>query len=166
MIVNRVRNDLYYINIMKYALLLLIISFHACRPKVSCDHEYITLENKSDKTFYILNKSFRNWEEDTTLIETFSDPKSGGQVSFNDSEHYKLSPFGINVNIISTAHDKSCFSDDFYREKGYGTVIFFFDSSKIYSLSWDTVKRYNMYEKRVILYVHQLDSLSWRVSYP
>jgi len=151
---------------MKYLLTFFIVLLSACRPKLQCDHQFITLQNNSTQTLYVSKREFRNGEKDTTIRNNRVDPKSAGYISFSDSDYYKLSSLGIDSKIISNPFKKGCLSEDFYHNNDYGIVIFFIDSSKIYSLSWDTVKYYNMFEKRVVLYGKELDSMAWKVSYP
>jgi hypothetical protein len=52
-----------------------------------------------------------------------------------------------------------------YREH-ISLQVFLFDSANIYSVSWDTVKKYNLFAKRVQVDSHDRDSLGWTITYP
>ncbi len=150
---------------MKYLALALII-FMSCHPTAKCDHDKIIVKNNSSKTLYFIHGLEDEPPTDTTLAKLFVGPKSGGYITYNDSEFYRLQSNGENDRAMSTSRPSSCYSHLFFGELRNSVEIFFIDSSVISTLSWDTVKKYNLHLKRVFLNGHDLDSMGWIVTYP
>ncbi len=149
---------------MKYIALALL--FMSCHPTEKCEHDRIIVKNNSSKTLYFIHGYKGEPPTDTTLGKLYVDPKSGGYITYNDSEFYRLQPNDENVKAMSKQTPSHCFSAIFFGELRNSVEIFFIDSSVISTLSWDTVKKYNLHLKRVFLNGHDLDRLGWKVSYP
>ncbi len=148
---------------MKYICLLMFIV--SCRPSEECAHKSIIIENNSDKTLYVVERRNTRYPIDSSANNFFVDPKSAGYITYHDSEYFRIKPHDINSKAISSFLAKTCLSS-YFHDPNYGTQIFLFDSSTIYLLSWDTVKKKNLFLKRVIHYGHELDSVGWKISYP
>ncbi len=150
---------------MKYLVLALII-FMSCHPTAKCDHDRIVVKNNSSNTLYFIYDLYSEPLEDSTLGDFFINPKSLGYITYNDSEYYRLRANSVNDKTLRNFRPSNCFSYLFHREQAISIQIFFIDSSVISTLSWDTVKKYNLHLKHVMLNGRDLDSLGWKVSYP
>lgn len=138
-----------YIKIILYFLAVLLVMSTACTKKDI--HREIKIRNNSDKGIYF---------QDRVIYEN-SEPRF---ISDYNPALSKLNFYcaAKESNIIWT---RSTFEGDFNRGAKYLQIIIF-DEDVIYTVPFDTVRKYDMTLKRYNLTLENLQDLNWTVYYP
>jgi hypothetical protein len=133
------------LKIKKLSFVILILSFliliKGCPIDIIPTYKDITVINNSDKI--------------VAIFITNEDHITGNSCHYRDS----LLPGSIRKYSDPASH--------MYLEidtmKNY---LYVMETRIIYSLPWDTVKKYNMYLKRTVFTKKSLDSTGWVLTYP
>lgn len=128
------------------ACAFLLFNASGCNTKESdtC-HRFIHFTNNSGKDVY------------------FSFSVAGGIPSSNPTtapEYYKIKESNTRKLSITTGH--MCF-EDLKKESINGLYLYLFDPNIIRNFSWETVRKENMYLKKYVLTIDELNKANWKI---
>lgn len=119
-----------------------------CKKNTPKCHFSFIIQNKSERDIYF------KWSRYSSLDSLSHNPAS-------DPATYK----GKAGTEVKKVHS-TCFENEILTSPTKMLYIYIFDAATIESASWDSIKKFNLIEKKYDFTKAQLDSSRWIIRYP
>lgn len=126
---------------------IILFSANRCHPENDDCHRFIHFTNKSGKDIYYI---FNIFDE----INEYNPALAGEMNRIKNNENTKL----------PNSHSIECYESFPHEETGM-IYLFLFDSEVAENYDWETVRQNNMYLKKYVLTIDELNEMNWKITY-